>query len=70
MSRKKIELRSSARPTTPVTASVWIGCTANRKVEMEATEEAFEVETEATLAFEEENDLVAFEVVKDERKRW
>jgi hypothetical protein len=69
VSRKKIELRSSARPTTPVTASVWIGCTANRKVEMEATL-AFEVETEATLAFEEENDLVAFEVVKDERKRW
>jgi len=69
VSRKKIELRSSARPTTPVTASVWIGCTANRKVEMEATEEAFEVETEATT-FEEKNDLVAFEVVKDERKRW
>jgi hypothetical protein len=68
VSRKKIELRSSARPTTPVTASVWIGCTANRKVEMEATE-AFEVETEATT-FEEENDLAAFEVVKDERKRW
>jgi hypothetical protein len=36
---------------------------------MEATVD-FEVETEATLAFEEENDLVAFEVVKDERKRW
>lgn len=27
---KKMELRSSARPTTPVTASVWMGWTANK----------------------------------------
>ena len=31
--RKKTELKSSALPTIPVTASVWIGCTVNIKLQ-------------------------------------
>ena len=69
MRRKKIELRSSARPTTPVTASVWIGCTAKRKVDNEATE-VFEVDVEVTVFEVEANPTTAFEVVTDEMKRW